>query len=223
MGELSINELLDGKPPEAVTKAERTFGKTKVLAGVYGAGPNTWLQQFARVRDPMTGERRFARIDFKQAKAARANFLRTYPELPRWWDREVAAWRAGGEIRSMLHGRLMRLRDLRGGFGDEGEGLSEIVNGAILMTEGDIAGGNGASYKAMRGIGWPWWGDGRGMGGAGLLLHVHDALYAEAGQDRTEEAKAALRAAMETTLEWGGRTVRITATPKAGPRWSDLG
>ena len=217
--------LFYDKPPAAVQKFERSCVKTLSYASIYGAGPLTILQQMVRVRDPATGVRPYARMILGEARALRSKFLRTYPELPRWWDREVREWRAGGESRSMLFGRLLRLKDLQGGFSFDGEdsGLSDIANAPILLTEGDIAGGNGASYRAMRQIGWPWFGDGQGMGGAGLIMHIHDALYCEVSSDRVNEAKEALRASMETSLSWNGNEVRITAKPKAGVRWSELG
>jgi DNA polymerase-1 len=218
----SVNAgLFFNKRPQDVQKYERTVCKTITYALVYGAGVKTFLAQMARVRDPVTGERPYARWSFVEGKSERNKFLRTYPELGVWWDREMAAWRAGGSIRSMIHGRLLRLRDLVGS--DSEEGRSDVVNGAVLMTEADIAGGNGASGKAARAIGWPWYGSGRGLGGAGLLMHIHDALYCEVAAGREAEAKARLRESMETTLKWNGREVRITATPKAGQKWSELG
>ena len=218
--------LFYGKRIDAVENYQRSTVKTLVYAAVYGAGVKTILAQMARVRDPATGQRPYAQMRFEEARELRDLFLRKYPAIPRWWENEVKAWRSGREIRSMIHGRLMRLRDLSGMdryAADGEESVSEIVNGPSLMTEGDIAGGLGASYKAMRAIGWPWWGDGKGMGGAGLILHQHDSIDAEVAEGRAEEAKAALKESMEMTLSWEGRSVRMTAKPKSARRWSELG
>lgn len=214
--------LFYGADVDRVEKYQRSTVKTLTYAAVYGAGVETIQEQMARTRDPVTGERPFARMTHRETEALRRKFLRTYPEIERWWHREVAAWRAGGEVRSMIYGRLLRLRDLRGSGGADAGGLSEIVNGSVLMTEADLAGGNGAAGSAMRLIGWPWWGDSRGMGGAGLIMHIYDAIYAEVDAARVDDAKAALREAMQTTLRWEGQEAPITCKPKSGRRWSDL-
>lgn len=205
-------------PREQITKSLRTFSKTAAYMFLYGGGAHKALQQMRRVQDPITKVRPYARMTLEEATLLRKRLLGAH-RLENWWRESIDDFHVQGYRREPVLGRIRRFLDSQGG--EDEESMNEIVNFSVQSSIAGIVSGANACGRLMDSIGWPWT-SARGLGGAGIIHNGYDSLMVEVAESRADEAKAALEAAMNTTVEYQGRSIAIPAKAKVGRRWSEV-
>jgi DNA polymerase I-like protein with 3'-5' exonuclease and polymerase domains len=198
----------------------RDFAKTLVYMYSYGGGALRAMKNMRLVRDPRTGERKYARFSLRESKAARRALLRDHPALEKWWDETMEEFRLKGELRGLIHDRASYFLDCEAGNADE-EDRSQIVNFRIQCTAAAIV--DEWCRLLMEEIGWSWYGKLRGLGGPGICFQGHDSVMLEVKANQAERAKILLEETSKRVLEWRGMKMDFFAELKVGQRWSILG
>lgn len=210
-----------GKVASAIEKFERDFAKTLIYQLVYRGGAlNAW-QVIQQARNPATGKRPYAGIKLRDIREMRDRLIKQIPELSRWWDETLLERRRRGQLRTILLGRKHTFLDSYDSSEEEEE-ASQIINFPILGLEGDVM--SGAVQRLMPKIGWPWYGELRGLGGPGIVHQNYDSILCEVKAENAERCKDILVNEMTTTLEYRGRSVNLLAEAKPGiaQRWSGV-
>ena len=221
---------LEGAPKDRKKKGEkksvfdRTRGITKSVryAWQYAAHVPTIHEQVISVEDD-EGKLIYAHMTTRDIRSVVQGLNRADPEIPKWWDLMRNLYRRQHYIADTL---WLRRRD----FKDE-EKINEIVNhpiqagGASIVHEAmlDLVAANGfrdiaatkSSFPCEEIIPFDY------VGRTGLINQCHDSLLFEVPEDKAEDVKNRVQAAM-TRRRRENPLIDYTAEAKIGMSWLEV-
>ena len=198
---------MTGKLPEDILPEERKKGKSQNFGFVYGMGPNKF-QEYA-------WEKYQLEVSDDEAEAAYRTFHDTYPELKRWYGRQIRLAHRYKRV-SAPTGRVRHLPDIDSNDRyAQAEAERQAINSPVQALATDFMLGSMVQLN-----------DQLPQGQARLVGTVHDALLFEVRDDFVDEAAAQIKAVMED-MDWVKRnfgcdiTVPIEAEVKIGQHWGE--
>lgn len=221
---------LEGAPEDRRKKGkkktvfDRTRGITKNVfyAWQYAASVPTIHQQVVSVEDDV-GTLIYAHLTHRDVRDVVNGLSKAVPEIPKWWQATRKQYRRQGYIADSIWGR-------RRDFKDE-EKINEIVNHPIQ------AGGASIVHESMLELvlGLPGWGSDSAHPGiahgvcttfdfkkrTGLVNQCHDSLMFEVEEDRAEEVRELVQAAMTRKRKEGAK-LTYTAEAEIGQSWLEV-
>jgi DNA polymerase-1 len=179
-------------PLAEVTADHRRAAKTVNFGVMYGMGPPALGRQLG--------------IPSDQAEKFIENYFRRYEGVAKMMQETIDKAREGEPVRTMFGRRrfLPNLKSQNRGLRFEAERIAK--NSPIQGTAADIL------KMAMVALG-----QGEVVPGATMVLTVHDELLFEVPKERTDEAKARVKAAMEGVVELA---VPLIVDVGAGENWA---
>jgi DNA polymerase I-like protein with 3'-5' exonuclease and polymerase domains/uracil-DNA glycosylase len=192
-----------GVKPDSKSEADKMRDVAKRLryAGAYSAKPPTIHRVLLSAED-RDGHLINPNLKLKQVYAMHDAWMEAEPEWEIAWEREIADWKRLGFQLSPMYGR-------RCDYLDEKE--NDVVNGPILMMEGDLMGTITVEFAGALADRFPT---------ALLINQCHDSLTVECDEADGEPVARLMEDVMTRTIP--GWEVTFTAEASVGKRWSKV-
>ena len=164
---------------EAFTKLEkkskqwkelRTLAKGIKYASFYGSGDET-VHGIVTSAEDDKGELIYPNLSVADIAKIRRNWLKSIPQLPKWWDDCLNEYRTNGFVLDPVWGRRRDFLD--------GEKFNEIVNFPAQSAGAHII--HDSTFDLLDAIPFGKWGH-----GTGLINQCHDAVVFEVPMDHEE-------------------------------------
>ena len=183
-----------GVMPLMVSEQMRSSAKAINFGIIYGQGPMGLSQSLG--------------ISMREAKEYIDNYFKNYRVVREWIDKNIAAARQNGYVKTML-GHVRYLPEFNMGVGS----MSSFAQRAAINT---IVQGGSADIikKAMIDVFEAY----RGTA-VQMTMQVHDELIFELPQDRLGETAARIKELMQNAVRL---RVPLLASAKAGKNWYEL-